>query len=334
MCAVLKHMDLPNFPVDLSPNDPDAQAVLAGEQALLSPQVRGDINALTSLLHEEFSEIGSSGRVYDRSSIIKLLLGEPVDQSPKNLVQNPLFTRLSQNVIMLRWQSVAGRASERTSIWVKTTERWCLYFHQGTGSHISKPNENRNCIKAQNTVKQTLVDPSIALRTPRAEDAPDVLAAFASNSDMDRQGEVRSLEDAQVFITNLLKDSAKIIPLAVTKSGRLVGLVAASLDLGNKNAWVWYWMHADHRGGGLVTRAVCSLADDLFQTHGMQRLELGLRVNNPGSKKVAESSGFLQEGVERGKFLIEGQRVDVLTYSRLASDPRPETSGLPIVHLG
>ena len=37
----------------------------------------------------------------------------------------------------------------------------------------------------------------------------------------------------------------------------------------------------------------------LFGELGLYRLELGLRANNPGSKRVAESNGFLREGVER-----------------------------------
>ena len=36
------------------------------------------------------------------------------------------------------------------------------------------------------------------------------------------------------------------------------------------------------------------------------------------------------EGLEREKFLINGQRIDVVTYGRLASDPTPRIEPLPI----
>ena len=64
---------------------------------------------------------------------------------------------------------------------------------------------------------------------------------------------------------------------------------------------------------------------------GLYRLELGHRLNNPASRGVALAAGFIQEGIEREKFLIDGQRIDVVTYGRLASDPIPRTEPLPII---
>ncbi len=54
-------------------------------------------------------------------------------------------------------------------------------------------------------------------------------------------------------------------------------------------------------------------------------MELGHRVNNPASGAVAQAAGFVREGVEHGKFLIAGVRVDVATYGRLVTDPIPPT---------
>ena len=63
---------------------------------------------------------------------------------------------------------------------------------------------------------------------------------------------------------------------------------------------------------------------------GLERLELGHRVNNPASGAVARAAGFVHEGTERAKFLIDGERIDVLTYGRLRSDPFPATAHLPL----
>ena len=62
----------------------------------------------------------------------------------------------------------------------------------------------------------------------------------------------------------------------------------------------------------------------------MFRLELGHRVNNPESGAVAVAAGFVKEGTERAKFLVDGERIDVHTYSRLRTDPWPEHVPLPI----
>ena len=51
---------------------------------------------------------------------------------------------------------------------------------------------------------------------------------------------------------------------------------------------------------------------------------------------MARAAGFVQEGLERGKFLVDGERLDVITCARLLTDPVPTTpllrmSGLPEV---
>lgn len=69
---------------------------------------------------------------------------------------------------------------------------------------------------------------------------------------------------------------------------------------------------------------------DLIE-RGVERLELGHRVNNPASGAVARHAGFIREGTERGKFLIGGQRIDVDTYGRLHSDPSPPFDALPMI---
>lgn len=64
---------------------------------------------------------------------------------------------------------------------------------------------------------------------------------------------------------------------------------------------------------------------------GLQRLELGHRANNPASGAIARHAGFVKEGTERAKFLLDGRRVDVDTYGRLASDPPPRFVAVPMV---
>lgn len=131
---------------------------------------------------------------------------------------------------------------------------------------------------------------------------------------------------AQTYLEWLLAPSRRAH--AVTAGGEMVGLVAATVDEANRSAWVFYWMHGEHRAKGVTARAVATVCDHLMRS-GLERLELGHRVNNPASGRVAISAGFVQEGCERGKFLIEGERLDVLTYGRVTSDPWPRVEPLP-----
>ena len=110
----------------------------------------------------------------------------------------------------------------------------------------------------------------------------------------------------------------------------LLGLVLVSVDAPNRSAWFSYWMNASHRGRGWTASAATSVADWALTDGGLERLELGYRVNNPGSARVAEAAGFVREGLERGRFLVDGERIDVITCGRLRSDPWPTTPHLPL----
>ena len=168
------------------------------------------------------------------------------------------------------------------------------------------------------------------LRRLTPEDAPDVLAAFASHPDMARQGDVTTLEAAKMYVARLLGPESPHEPWAIVDGDRLVGLVCVSVDEANLIGWFWYWMHTDARGRGWMTRAAATVAEWALTDRGLERLELGHRVNNPASGAVARAAGFVKEGTEREKFLIDGERIDVDTYGRLRTDPAPDYVPLPM----
>lgn len=179
----------------------------------------------------------------------------------------------------------------------------------------------------------TTPEDGYGLRPVHAADAPAVLDAFLSAPDMARQGGVRTLEQAQEQVAWLLAPQRRATAI-VDAEDRLVGLVAITVDEENRSGWFFYWLHAAHRGRGLASRAAASVADRALTPSaeggwGLERLELGHRVNNPASAAVARAAGFVDEGLERGKFLIDGERLDVRTCARLRSDPPPPAAGLP-----
>ncbi|UQN29746.1 GNAT family N-acetyltransferase [Brachybacterium kimchii] len=181
----------------------------------------------------------------------------------------------------------------------------------------------------------------------RADDAGAILEAFTSSPDMSRQGDVHDAASAEEYCTWLrgadrhafaiVDDAAETArggQGARGAQGRMIGLVAVSVDEGNRNGWFFYWLHPAHRGRGLASRAAAALAERALRPvdrggWGLERLELGHRIDNPASGAVARAAGFLHEGTEREKFLIGGERVDVLAFGRLATDPAPSTPLLP-----
>lgn len=168
------------------------------------------------------------------------------------------------------------------------------------------------------------------LRRLRTTDAPDVLAAFAAASDMARQGDVTDARGAIAYVERLTEVAGPHLAFAVVHQGRVVGVVGVTVDGGNRNGWFWYWMHTAFRGRGWTSRAAATVADWALGQGGLHRLELGHRMDNPASGSVARAAGFVREGVERSKLLIDGERLDVVAYSRLPSDPLPLVPRLPM----
>lgn len=160
-----------------------------------------------------------------------------------------------------------------------------------------------------------------------------MLAAFASSADMARQGHVTTLPQAEEMIAWLDAPSRRGIAIVRGESDELVGIVGVSIEEPHRLGWFFYWLHAGSRGHGLASRAAAAVANRALRPGadggwGLERLELGHRVNNPASGAVARAAGFVHEGTERQKFLLDGERHDVLTYGRLRSDPSPATSEL------
>lgn len=322
-CDVVTGMDFQDFPVALRLDSSLAQVIIGLEQELLDPSRRSSVEELKRLLHPWFREVGASGRNYDRESIIAQLAMEPIRQSGPVKVANPVALQLAGHLVLLRWHLHAEVSSERSSLWILEQDRWQMIFHQGTTSSAQIPASTPKAEAAASAGDEFCVRPL------EPSDAAAVFEAFSSNPDMKRQGDADTLQKAHAYVQALLEDRKRQRALAVTIEDRLVGLVCGTVDQPNENAWVWYWMNQKYRGRSLATRAVASLVDYLFGELGLYRLELGLRANNPSSKHVAESNGFLREGIERGKFLVDGNRIDVYTYARLRTDPAPAVNALP-----
>lgn len=174
-------------------------------------------------------------------------------------------------------------------------------------------------------------DSNLALRRLRQADATEVKAAFESNPDMARQGNAATVEDAENYVARLVGPDSAHEAWALTERDLLVGLVCVTVDEANRSGWFWYWMTDSARGKGWTSRAAATVADWALSARGLDRLELGHRVNNPASGAVAVRAGFVKEGTEREKFLVDGKRIDVDTYGLLRSDPRPGFVAVPLV---
>jgi len=108
--------------------------LLSLEMRLLEPSTRSDAAALGDLLTDAFVEFGSSGRVFDKQSIILTLNAEaPAEYT----IYNFRSLRLSDDAMLVTYslsRHAGGESSHslRSSIWRCIDGAWKMAFHQGT----------------------------------------------------------------------------------------------------------------------------------------------------------------------------------------------------------
>ena len=118
------------------PNNPELL-----ELELLSAQSRSSAHRLDELLDDEFSEIGQSGKLYNKQEIIEALLREQkLAPVLSRQVKGLHLRELSEDLILLTYfckvhdltTNMKLRMSRRSSIWRRSGNSWKLLFHQGT----------------------------------------------------------------------------------------------------------------------------------------------------------------------------------------------------------
>jgi hypothetical protein len=101
------------------------------EQRLLDPAVRGSPAAVIPLLHPEFLEFGSSGRVYTKDAIVQMM----VQETPGVVKIRDFDVReVSDDVALVTYRTIGieGRETRRSSVWLRRESGWQIVFHQGT----------------------------------------------------------------------------------------------------------------------------------------------------------------------------------------------------------
>ncbi|MFF4156356.1 GNAT family N-acetyltransferase [Streptomyces sp. NPDC001678] len=100
-------------------------------------------------------------------------------------------------------------------------------------------------------------------------------------------------------------------------------ITVSAVDRRHSTGWVSYWTTKSARGRGVATAACRTVCRWAFDELGLFRLELGHRVDNIASCRVATAAGFAVEGCERQRLLYSGVRYDVERHARLATDEEP-----------
>jgi hypothetical protein len=118
--------------VDL-PVDPElVREILALELALARRDHAALPGGVEPLFDDPFLEIGASGRQWDRDAMLQAFNAAPKAEA---VIDNFAAVALADDVVLVIYQvrpEASGRASLRSSVWVRRLGGWRMRFHQGT----------------------------------------------------------------------------------------------------------------------------------------------------------------------------------------------------------
>lgn len=103
------------------------------ERLMLEDDVRHSMRHLERLLHDDFKEFGSSGRVYNKKMMIEMMMREDRATGGDVVVREFRVSALAPDCTLVTYRTVGASGQvRRSSVWVSEEGRWRLIFHQGT----------------------------------------------------------------------------------------------------------------------------------------------------------------------------------------------------------
>jgi ribosomal-protein-serine acetyltransferase len=101
-----------------------------------------------------------------------------------------------------------------------------------------------------------------------------------------------------------------------------VGVIGLKgIDVVNGKLELGYWLKEDAQGNGIISQTINYLEGLIFEEYKLNRIEIKCAEGNLKSIKIAESLGYVLEGVEReSEFDGESEFRDLRVYSKLYSD--------------
>ena len=114
----------------------DAEYFFDLETSLHKNEIRKSPEAAAALLADGFIEFGSSGRIWNKASIVESMRREE-PQEREIIVEDFVAEELAPDVVLVTYTSRTSTATQstlRSSIWKSIATKWQLVFHQGTPS--------------------------------------------------------------------------------------------------------------------------------------------------------------------------------------------------------
>ena len=139
-----------------------------------------------------------------------------------------------------------------------------------------------------------------------------------SKTEIEKDYDKRSLEQTEFLIEK--------------KDGSKIGYMWHFTHPFVKLLEIGYFLVPSERGKGYCTEAIKIMADYLFLSKDIVRIQAHTDTRNKASQKVAEKAGFKKEGTIRKAMFIRGEWRDLFLYSILREEwkaPKTLTKTVP-----
>lgn len=146
----------------------------------------------------------------------------------------------------------------------------------------------------------------------------DVFANDADNMRFWLRG--KKIDSVDVVLTGLERAyrCENMYMYYILADNKIVGEIGfASIIDKNKSAYIDYWLAPDVRGQGLIDRFLPNIEELAFDMLKVEKVLLGIDVDNIASRKVAERNGYTLNGISKsGKVWVDGSVHDECEYSK------------------
>ena len=170
---------------------------------------------------------------------------------------------------------------------------------------------------------ESLKDEAVELRPWSFKDVDAIVECIDGDPEiarwLDQVPQPYTRQDARGYVGGIGEQAFAITDAG---TGRLLGSIGVRWNERRDVGEIGYWVRADARGRGVITRALRLVSRFAFEHEGAARLQLRADVDNVGSRRAAEKAGYSFEGVQRAAHWNErlGRRQDHAMYSLLPGD--------------
>ena len=138
-------------------------------------------------------------------------------------------------------------------------------------------------------------------------------------------GDKHSPEKSWKILNNQIKEFEKASVyswiIADKKSGKALGrILLSNFEDNNKKANIGYFIGRNSWGKGIISACIKPVVEFGFSYLELERIYTRVHVDNVGSWKALEKSGFLREGLLRHSFNVNNNLFDCYMYSKLSTD--------------